>query len=255
MIIIKGREEIERIRESGRIVAEVLETLREFIRPGLTTWALNRKAEEVIRKRKARAAFKGYKPTFGERSFPSAICVSINEEIIHGVPSHRRVIREGDVVSVDVGVYYKGYYGDGATTYAVCDVDEGAKRLMKVTEEALYQGINASVVGNRVGDISYAIQSLVEANGFSIVREFVGHGVGRRIHEDPPIPNFGSPADGPILRAGMTIAIEPMVAMGSGEVEIREDGWTAVTADGSLAAHFEHTVAILPGGPEVLTRL
>jgi len=255
MIIIKKKQEIEKIRESGRIVAEVLEKLREFIRPGLTTWALNKKAEEVIKKRKAKAAFKGYKPHFSKRPFPASICVSINEEIIHGVPSLKRVIKEGDVVSVDVGVYYKGYYGDGATTYAIGEIEDGIKKLLKVTEEALYLGIDKAVAGNKVGDISYAIQSHVESNGFSVIREFVGHGVGRKLHEEPPIPNFGNPSEGPELKTGMTIAIEPMVAIGSGEVRIKEDGWTAVTADGSLAAHFEHTVAILSNGPEILTKI
>ncbi len=255
MIIIKTREEIEKIRESSRIVAEVLQTLREFVRPGITTWALNKKAEEVIKKRKARAAFKGYRPSFGSGAYPAALCVSINEEVIHGIPSKRRVIKEGDIVSMDVGVCYKGYYGDGATTVAVGEVDERVRELLKVTEEALYRGIEAARVGNRVGDISHAVQSHVESHGFSVVREFVGHGVGVKIHEEPPIPNFGEPGKGPLLKEGMTIAIEPMVAMGSGDVKIKEDGWTAVTADGSWAAHFEHTIAVLKEGPRILTEL
>ena len=255
MIIIKSRDEIERIRESSRIVAEVLQTLREFIRPGITTWALNKKAEEVIKKRKARAAFKGYKPSFGSGAYPAALCVSINEEVIHGIPSTRRVIKEGDIVSMDVGVCYRGYYGDGATTVAVGEVEDRVKELLKVTEEALYRGIEAARVGNRVGDISFAVQSHVESHGFSVMREFVGHGVGKRIHEEPPVPNFGEPGRGPLLKEGMTIAIEPMVAMGSGEVRIKEDGWTAVTVDGSWAAHFEHTIAVLEEGPRILTEL
>lgn len=255
MIIIKSRDEIEKIRESSRIVAEVLQTLREFIRPGITTWALNKKAEEVIKKRKARAAFKGYKPSFGSGAYPAALCVSINEEVIHGIPSTRRVIKEGDIVSMDVGVCYKGYYGDGATTVAVGEVEDRVKELLKVAEEALYRGIEAARVGNRVGDISFAVQSYVESHGFSVIREFVGHGVGKRIHEEPPVPNFGEPGRGPLLKEGMTIAIEPMVAMGSGEVRIKEDGWTAVTVDGSWAAHFEHTIAVLEEGPRILTEL
>ena len=255
MIVIKSRDEIEKIRESSRIVAEVLQTLREFIRPGITTWALNKKAEEVIKKRKARAAFKGYKPSFGSGAYPAALCVSINEEVIHGIPSTRRVIKEGDIVSMDVGVCYKGYYGDGATTVAVGKVEDRVKELLKVAEEALYRGIEAARVGNRVGDISFAVQSYVESHGFSVIREFVGHGVGKRIHEEPPVPNFGEPGRGPLLKEGMTIAIEPMVAMGSGEVRIKEDGWTAVTVDGSWAAHFEHTIAVLEEGPRILTEL
>ena len=255
MIIIKTRDEIEKIRESSRIVAEVLQTLREFVRPGITTWALNKKAEEVIKKRKARAAFKGYRPSFGSGAYPAALCVSINEEVIHGIPSKKRVIKEGDIVSMDVGVCYRGYYGDGATTVAVGRVDKRVEELLKVTEEALYRGIEAARVGNGVGDISHAVQSHVESHGFSVVREFVGHGVGVKIHEEPPIPNFGEPGKGPLLREGMTIAIEPMVAMGSGDVRIKEDGWTAVTADGSRAAHFEHTIAVLKEGPRILTEL
>ena len=255
MIIIKTRDEIEKIRESSRIVAEVLQTLREFVRPGITTWALNKKAEEVIKKRKARAAFKGYRPSFGSGAYPAALCVSINEEVIHGIPSKKRVIKEGDIVSMDVGVCYRGYYGDGATTVAVGRVDKRVEELLKVTEEALYRGIEAAQVGNRVGDISHAVQSHVESHGFSVVREFVGHGVGVKIHEEPPIPNFGEPGKGPLLREGMTIAIEPMVAMGSGDVRIKEDGWTAVTVDGSRAAHFEHTIAVLKEGPRILTEL
>ncbi|RLD96660.1 MAG: type I methionyl aminopeptidase, partial [Aquificota bacterium] len=205
--------------------------------------------------RKARAAFKGYKPSFGSGAYPAALCVSINEEVIHGIPSTRRVIKEGDIVSMDVGVCYKGYYGDGATTVAVGEVEDRVKELLKVAEEALYRGIEAARVGNRVGDISFAVQSHVESHGFSVIREFVGHGVGKRIHEEPPVPNFGEPGRGPLLKEGMTIAIEPMVAMGSGEVRIKEDGWTAVTVDGSWAAHFEHTIAVLEEGPRILTEL
>ncbi len=255
MIIVKSRDEIERIRESGRIVAEVLQTLREFVRPGITTWALNKKAEEVIRKRKARAAFKGYRPSFGSGAYPAALCISVNEEVIHGIPSPRRVIKEGDIVSMDVGVCYRGYYGDGATTVAVGEVEGRVRELLKVTEEALYRGIEAARVGNRVGDISFAVQSHVESHGFSVIKEFVGHGVGKEIHEEPPVPNFGESGQGPLLKEGMTIAIEPMVAMGSGEVKIKEDGWTAVTVDGSWTAHFEHTIAVLDEGPRVLTEL
>jgi methionyl aminopeptidase len=255
MIIIKTMEEIKKIRESSRIVAEVLETLREFVRPGITTWALNKKAEEVIKKRKARAAFKGYKPSFGSKPYPAALCVSINEEIIHGIPSRKRVIKEGDVVSMDVGVCYEGYFGDAATTVGVGDIGDKRRRLLAVTEEALYRGIGEARAGNRVGDVSHAVQLCVESEGFSVVKDFVGHGVGKKIHEDPPIPNFGRPNQGPVLKEGMTIAIEPMVAEGNGDVCIREDGWTAVTADNSCAAHFEHTVVVLPQGAEILTQL
>ena len=255
MIIIKSREEIEKIRESCRIVAEVLGTLRDFVRPGLTTWALNKKAEEIIRKRKARAAFKGYRPSFGSGPYPAALCVSINEEVVHGIPSLKRVLKEGDIVSMDVGVEYRGYFGDAATTVAVGEVDGRVKELLKVTEEALYKGIERAQVGNRVGDVSHAIQTYVESHGFSVVKEFVGHGVGKKIHEDPPIPNFGAPGQGPLLKDGMTIAIEPMVSMGSGDVKIKDDGWTAVTVDGSWAAHFEHTIALFKEGPRILTEI
>ena len=255
MIIIKSREEIEKIRESCRIVAEVLGTLRDFVRPGLTTWALNKKAEEIIRKRKARAAFKGYRPSFGSGPYPAALCVSINEEVVHGIPSLKRVLKEEDIVSMDVGVEYRGYFGDAATTVAVGEVDGRVKELLKVTKGALYKGIERAQVGNRVGDVSHAIQTYVESHGFSVVKEFVGHGVGKKIHEDPPIPNFGAPGQGPLLKDGMTIAIEPMVSMGSGDVKIKDDGWTAVTVDGSWAAHFEHTIALLEEGPRVLTEI
>ena len=255
MIIIKSREEIEKIRESSRIVAEVLETLRDFVRPGLTTWALNKKAEEIIRKRKARAAFKGYRPSFGSGPYPAALCVSINEEVVHGIPSLKRVLKEGDIVSMDVGVEYRGYFGDAAITVAVGEVGDRVKELLEVTEGALYRGIEKAQVGNRVGDVSHAIQTYVESHGFSVIKDFVGHGVGKRIHEDPPIPNFGDPGRGPLLREGMAIAIEPMVSMGSGNVKIKDDGWTAVTVDGSWAAHFEHTIALLEEGPRVLTEI
>jgi methionyl aminopeptidase len=255
MIIIKSREEIEKIRESSRIVAEVLETLQGFVRPGLTTWALNKKAEEIIRRRKAKAAFKGYRPSFGSGFYPAALCVSINEEVVHGIPSLKRVLKEGDIVSMDVGVEYRGYFGDAATTVAVGEVDGRVEELLKVAEEALYKGIEAARVGNRVGDVSHAIQSHVESHGFSVVREFVGHGVGKKVHEDPPVPNFGDSGQGPLLKDGMAIAIEPMVTMGSGDVKVKDDGWTAVTVDGSWAAHFEHTIALLEEGTRVLTEI
>ena len=253
MVIVKTKDEIEGIRRSSRIVAEVLEVLREFVRPGLTTWALNRKAEEVIRKRRGRPAFKGYKPSFNSEAYPAAICASVNEEVVHGLPSKRRVLREGDIVSVDVGVVLNGFFGDGAATLAVGEISDNARRLMEVTEQALYRGIEQAVPGNRVGDISCAVQKWVESHNYSVVREYVGHGVGKQIHEDPPIPNFGNCSEGPRLVEGMTIAIEPMVAEGRGEVSVRPDGWTAYTKDGSLAAHFEHTIAITENGPEILT--
>lgn len=255
MVIIKTREEIEGIRRSSRIVAEVLEVLRSFVRPGLTTWALNRKAEEVIKKRHAKPAFKGYRPSFNSEAYPAAICASVNEEVVHGLPSKRRVLREGDIVSVDVGVVLKGFFGDGAATFAVGEISGDARRLMEVTEQALYRGIEQAVPGNKVGDISCAVQRCVEDHNYSVVREYVGHGVGKQIHEDPPIPNFGSCSVGPRLVNGMTVAIEPMVAEGEGDVSVRPDGWTAYTRDGSLAAHFEHTIAITDNGPEILTVL
>ncbi|HHP50895.1 MAG TPA: type I methionyl aminopeptidase [Moorella mulderi] len=246
MIILKTREEIKKMRVAGRIVAGVLELMGRHIRPGITTAELDQRAEEFIKKHGAQPAFKGY------RGYPSTICASINEEVVHGIPGLRR-LKEGDIISTDVGVVKDGFYGDAAYTFPVGEVDEIKKNLLQVTLEALYEGIKKAVVGNRLSDISHAIQTHVESRGFSVVRDYVGHGIGAHLHEDPQVPNFGPPGFGPRLRPGMVLAIEPMVNVGTHEVVTKEDGWTVVTKDGKPSAHFEHTVAITEEGPQILT--
>ena len=248
MIVLKSPQEIAKMARAGRIVAEVFEELQEWIRPGVTTKELDRRAEEAILRRGALPAFKGY------RGFPATLCVSVNHEVVHGIPSSRR-LEEGDIVGIDMGVYLDGYYGDAAKSFPVGEVSPEARRLLQVTEEALYLGIRQARAGKRLSDISHAIQTHVEQAGFSVVRDFVGHGIGRELHEDPQVPNFGPPGRGPRLRPGMVLAIEPMVNMGGARTRILEDRWTAVTEDGSLSAHFEHTVAITENGPVILTSL
>jgi methionyl aminopeptidase len=248
MIIIKSHREIEQLKRSNTIVAEVFEKLKGMIVPGITTKELDQVAEEYIVLKGARPAFKGY------RGFPATLCISINEEVVHGIPSQRR-LKEGDIVSLDVGVDFVGYYGDAAITFPVGEVDPEAKRLLEVTEKALYIGIEKAKVGNRLFDISYAIQGWVESHGFSVVRDFVGHGIGRDLHEEPQIPNFGAPHQGPRLEKGMVFALEPMVNEGTYEVRVLSDGWTVVTADGKRSAHFEHTIAITEDGAEILSAL
>ncbi len=248
-IKLKAPWEIELLRRANVIVMEVLLRLAEESKPGVSTWDLEILADTLCRRRGGRPAFKGY------RGYPYALCVSINQEVIHGMPREDKVLREGDIVSYDFGVEYEGYIGDAALTVAVGKVSELAERLMKVTEEALYRGIEKARVGNRVGDISAAIQRHVEGNGFAVIRDFVGHGVGQSLHEPPEVPNFGKPGKGPRLQAGMVLAIEPMVVTGDPGVKILEDGWTAVTRDGGLAAHFEHSVVITARGPEILSRI
>jgi len=233
---------------ANRIVAEILVGVQERVRPGVETRELDELAEEMCRSRKVEPAFKGY------RGYPSSICVSVNEEIVHGIPGVRR-IQAGDLVSLDFGVKYQGYYGDAALTLAVGEVDPRSRALMAATEQALYAGIGQAMVGRHLTDISHAVQAMVEGAGFGVIREFVGHGIGRSLHEDPQIPNFGPPGRGPRLQAGMTLAIEPMTSMGAWQVRILQDGWTAVTQDGSCAAHFEHTVAVTAQGPLILSRL
>jgi len=247
--ILKNSWEIELLRKANAIVMEVLLSLKEEVEPGKTTLEFEELALKICEKKKVKPAFKGY------RGYPYALCVSINEEVVHGMPREDRVLKEGDIVSFDFGVIYEGYYGDAAITVPVGKVSEEAERLMKVTEEALYRGIEKARFGNRIGDISYAIQSYVESSGFGVIREFVGHGVGRNLHEPPEVPNFGKPGRGPRIEIGMTLAIEPMVSAGDWRVKILEDGWTAVTRDGSLAAHFEHSIAVTPKGPEILSRV
>jgi methionyl aminopeptidase len=246
MIIIKSLREIEQLKRSNAIVAEVFQKLTKMIAPGIATQDLDQIAEEIIFSRGAIPAFKGY------RGFPKTLCISINEEVVHGIPNERR-LKEGDIVSLDVGVNLNGYYGDAAITLPVGKVDEAAQRLLEATEKALYIGIKKAKIGNRLFDISYAIQAWVESQGFSVVRDFVGHGIGKSLHEEPQIPNFGSPHQGPRLEKGMVFALEPMVNEGTYEVKVLSDGWTVVTADGKRSAHFEHTIAITNGEAEILS--
>jgi methionyl aminopeptidase len=248
MIIIKSSREIEQLKRSNAIVAEVFEKLKGMIHPGVTTKELDEVAEEYILLKGARPAFKGY------RGFPATLCISINEEVVHGIPSQRQ-LKEGDIVSLDVGVNFVGYFGDAAITLPVGEIDPEAKRLLEVTEKALIIGIEKAKIGNRLFDISFAIQRWVESQGFSVVRDFVGHGIGRDLHEEPQVPNFGAPHQGPRLEKGMVFALEPMVNEGTYEVRVLSDGWTVVTADGKRSAHFEHTIAITDDGAEILSVL
>ena len=248
MIILKSPQEIAKIRAAGRIVAGAIEELKTRVRPGIKTKELDRIVEEFIHKKGGIPAFKGY------RGYPNTLCISVNEEIVHGIPSDR-VLEEGDIAGIDLGVLLDGYYGDAAVTLPAGTISSQAKRLMETTEAALYKAIDAAVIGNRVSDIAHTIQSYVEGAGYSVVREFVGHGIGRSLHEDPPVPNFGEPGQGPRLREGMVLAIEPMVNAGRSDLFVLENGWTAVTKDRSLSAHFEHTVAVTKNGPLILTVL
>lgn len=248
MVILKSSWEIDLIRKSGRIVAEALARLTKLVEPGITTLDLDRLAEEYILKRGAKPAFKGY------RGYPYSLCASVNEQVVHALPSERK-LKEGDIVSLDLGSIVDGYYGDAAVTVPVGQVSDEANRLIDVTQESLRRAIDAVHPGGRLSDISHAVQAAAEAEGFSVVRLFVGHGIGRSLHEEPQIPNFGPPGHGPVLKTGMVLAIEPMVNAGSPDVMILEDRWTAVTCDGSLSAHFEHTVALTENGTEVLTSL
>lgn len=248
MVILKSLQEIEKIRSASLIVASALDGIRQLIRPGVNTLALDEFAEKFILSAGGKPAFKGY------RGYPKSLCTSVNEQVVHGIPSRDVVLNEGDLISLDIGVIVDGFYGDAAITVPVGDISAEAKRLITVTEEALARGIEAAAAGNRLFDISHAVQSHVESHGFSVVRDFVGHGIGSSLHEDPQIPNFGERNRGPRLRPGMVLAIEPMVNAGGSATVVTEDGWTAVTADGSLSAHFEHTVAVMPDGPWILTR-
>jgi methionyl aminopeptidase len=248
MIILKSQEEIEKMTRACRIVGSTLAFLRDKIQPGLTTRQIDRFADEHIKDADAIPAFKGY------RGYPATICASVNSEVIHGIPSDR-VLEEGDILGVDLGVYKDGFYGDAAYTFPVGQINTAAERLLKVTEESLYKGIRKAIPGSRISDISHSIQRHAENNGYSVVRAFVGHGIGRDLHEDPQIPNFGPPNRGPRLKAGMTLAIEPMVNEGGYEVVIMDDGWTAVTMDGGLSAHFEHTILVTTEEPMILTEM
>jgi methionyl aminopeptidase len=247
VIICRSAAELEKMREAGRLVGDVLTELTARVAPGVTTAELDEIAEQRIRKAGAVPAFKGY------HGYPATICASINEEVIHGIPSGRRILNEGDIISIDVGASLDGYYGDSAVTLAVGQVSEQAATLLRVTEESLYKAIERAQPGGRISDIGHAVQQHVEAYGFSVVREFVGHGIGQRMHEEPQVPNYGEPGRGPRLSEGMVLAIEPMVNAGKPAVKVLGDGWTAVTRDGSLSAHFEHTVAVTADGPWILT--
>jgi methionyl aminopeptidase len=249
MIILKTPDEIEVMARASKLVAETLQALKREVKPGITTDELDRFAEEFIRSRGGTPAFKGY------RNYPKTLCASVNEQVVHGIPS-KRALKEGDIIGLDLGAIIEGFYGDSAVTLAVGRIDPRAETLMRVTEEALYKGIEQAVVGNRLSDISHAVQRHVEAAGFSVVTDFVGHGIGRRLHEEPQVPNYGQPGQGPRLQTGMVLAIEPMVNMGGSGVQVLDDQWTAVTQDSSLSAHFEHTIAIQPSGPpRILTKL
>jgi methionyl aminopeptidase len=247
VIELKSAREIGLMRAGGHILADVVDRLRETVKPGLSTLEIDEDVEAFIRSRGALPAFKGY------RGFPATVCISINDEVVHGIPSAHRRIKEGDIVGLDLGCIVEGYYADCAFTLAIGDVPPKVQQLLDVTRESLDVAIAECRAGRRLSDVSHAVQAHVEGHGFSVVRAFVGHGIGRALHEDPQIPNFGDPGRGPQLRPGMVLAIEPMVTMGSWEVKVLDDGWTAVTRDGSLAAHFEHTIAVTDDGPEVLT--
>jgi methionyl aminopeptidase len=247
-IVCKSTAEIEKMRRSGRIVRQVLDYIGTLVAPGITTMGLERAAERKIRDLGAKPAFKGY------CDYPCVLCTSVNEEIVHGIPSDKRVLQAGDIVSVDCGVILDGYYGDAAITFPVGDsVSRERRKLLDVTEASLYKGIQQARIGNAVGDVGAAVQEHVEANGFSVVREFVGHGIGTKLHEEPQVPNFGTRGQGTRLREGMVLAIEPMVNSGQPGARVLEDKWTAVTADGSASAHFEHCVAVTKEGPMILT--
>lgn len=248
MIIRKSQRELELMSESGKIVAATHALLAEKIAPGITTKEIDEIAEEFIREHDAEPSFKGY------QGFPSSVCIAINEQVVHGIPS-ARTLESGDIIGIDIGAFKNGYHGDAARTLSVGEVSEQAQELMEVTQDSLDAGIDAAVPGNKLSDISHAVQSLVEAEGFSVVRQFVGHGIGAKMHEDPQIPNFGSPGRGPVLKSGMTLAIEPMVNVGDYKVTTLDDGWTVVTKDRELSAHFEHTIAITESGSKILTKI
>jgi methionyl aminopeptidase len=249
VIVLKSPREIALMRQAGRVLVAAMRICRdELVRPGVSTLEIDQEVEGLIRQRGAQPAFKGY------RGFPATLCVSINEEIVHGIPAAHRRLKEGDIVGLDFGAIVEGYYADAAITVPVGEIPADVQRLLDVTRESLELAIAAARPGSRLGDVSASVQRHVEAAGFGVVRAFVGHGIGRELHEDPQIPNFGEPGKGPVLRPGMVLAIEPMVTMGHWEVRVLEDRWTAVTEDGSLAAHFEHTVAITDSGPDVLTQ-
>ncbi|WP_294341400.1 type I methionyl aminopeptidase [uncultured Clostridium sp.] len=247
MIIRKNDNEIQLMRRAGKIVGDTLAMLQEEIKPGISTADLDKLAEEFIISQGAKPSFKGY------YSFPATLCTSINEEVIHGIPSRNKILQDGDIISIDCGAIFKGYHGDAARTFPVGKVSDAASNLIRITEKSFFKGIEKAIVGNRLSDISHEIQRYVESEGYSVVRDFVGHGIGRKLHEDPNVPNFGKPGRGPKLTHGMTLAIEPMVNIGSFYTKTLRDNWTVVTSDGSLSAHYENTVVILETGVEILT--
>jgi methionyl aminopeptidase len=253
LIVLKSAAEIEKMRRAGQIVAEVLDKMREQVAPGVTTAELNETAESIIRGRNAIPSFLGYPPG-SAHPFPASICASVNTELVHGIPGPQ-VLQEGDIVSIDVGAILDGYHGDAAITLPVGEISPDVQRLLEVTEAALYEGIAAAKVGNRSGDVSAAIQAYVEGHGYNVVREYTGHGIGRKMHEEPQVPNHGRRGQGVRLRKGMTIALEPMVLSGERFVRTMDDHWAVVSCDGKLNAHFEHTIAITDGEPEILTRM
>jgi methionyl aminopeptidase len=248
MVVLKTARELKLMREACRISAKALQIVGEAVEPGVSTAELDKLAYDYIISQGAKPNFLHY------QGYPATACISINNEVIHGIPSAKRIIKAGDIVSVDLGATFEGYNGDNAATFAADDISPEAKRLMQTTEESLYEGIKMATAGNRIGDISSAVQRYVEARGYSVVRQFVGHGVGASLHEDPEVPNYGKPGHGVRLLPGMTIAIEPMVNIGNPNVNVQPDGWTVLTADGSLSAHFEHTVAVTPDGPVIMTK-
>lgn len=253
MIHLKSKSELDKMREAGRHVGEILLALHELARPGASTGEIDRAAREEIRKRKLESSFLGYSPG-GAPPFPGVVCASVNQEIVHGIPGSRE-LAEGDLLKLDFGVVFQGFHGDSALTIAVGELDSESRSLMETTLQSMYAGIQSMCPGKRLGDVGHAVQGVAEAGGFSVVRDFVGHGVGRQLHEPPQLPNFGRPGRGQRLRVGMVLAIEPMVNLGDPGVRILDDGWTAETADGRRSAHFEHTVAITDNGPEILTRV
>ena len=247
MVTIKSEREIALMKEAGRIVALAHKAVSEMVKPGVSTLDIDRVVERVIRSHHATPSFKGY------GGFPGSACTSVNEQVVHGIPSNKVILKDGDLISVDIGANYKGYHGDSAWTYAVGNVSDETLKLMEVTKESLFKGLEKATSGNRLSDISHAIQVHAESCGYSVVREFVGHGLGKNLHEDPQIPNYGLPGKGTLLKPGMTLAIEPMINMGRKEVKVLKDNWTAVTIDGKLSAHYEHSILITDGAPIILT--
>ena len=253
MIFLKTEDEIELLRQSNLLVGKTLAEVAKLVKPGVTTRELDKVAEEFIRDHGATPTFKGFPNQYGE-PFPASLCTSVNDQVVHGIPNDI-VLKDGDIVSVDCGTYMNGFCGDSAYTFCVGEVDEEIRNLLKVTKEALYIGIQNAVQGKRIGDIGYAIQQYCESHSYGVVREFVGHGIGKEMHEDPQVPNYGKRGYGPLMKRGLCIAIEPMITAGSYEVRVLDNDWTVVTVDGSLSAHYEHTVAITDGEPELLTKV